>query len=196
MEKLTSSLLPVRSSKQATTKRIANIERRIESLQRDIDRQTSYVENFEHQLKVVTKTKNNFQNEIEESSKNFNKYILSPEDLRQYEHLKEMYLSSGGSNLEEKINVENNNKQEFLEEIERFQKRIDVSKSRTTEELNVEYERLNSQASDTTQSLNDKNTLLSRKIKDLKELQSKIESTNSKEYELNYKLREVLVKLA
>lgn len=195
VEKLTSSLLPVRSSKQATTKRIANIERRIESLQRDIDRQTSYVENFEHQLKVVTKTKNNFQNEIEESSKNFNKYILSPEDLRQYEHLKEMYLSSGGSNLEEKINVENNNKQEFLEEIDRFQKRIDISKSRTTEELNVEYERLNSQASDTTQSLNDKNTLLSRKIKDLKELQSKIESTNSKEYELNYKLREVLVKL-
>ncbi|SCV99973.1 LAFE_0B06612g1_1 [Lachancea fermentati] len=194
-DELNSALLPIKSSKNACSKRINSIERRIDSLKRDIERQEASVKQFAHQLKVVNRTKEAFEREIEEASRAFGKFKLEDGDLKEYETLKELFLSSGGSALEEKIALKKNDMEETQNEVSLYQKRISTSEVKINEVLNVEIEELKSQVEESTQNLNDKNSSLSKKVKDLKALQSKAESRTNKEYELNYKLREILKKL-
>ncbi|AET41141.1 cohesin subunit SMC1 Ecym_7303 [Eremothecium cymbalariae DBVPG len=191
--KLNSELLPVGSSRQSASKRINHIEKRIDSLKRDITRQESYVQQFQNQLKVVTKAKDSLEIDIKASSSG--KFNLSKEQLKEYESLKETYLCSGGSALEEKMTLLQNKREELLEEISLYERRANISKSRISVELNVEREKLELELSEVTRVLNSKNALHSAKVKEWKEVQSAIESANNKEYELNYKLKEVLVKL-
>ncbi|AGO13844.1 AaceriAGL023Wp [[Ashbya] aceris (nom. inval.)] len=191
--RLNAQLLPVGSARQGTTRRIANIEKRIDSLQRDIERQESYVKQLNNQLKVVGKTKASFEAELEKSASG--KFKLSEEQKKEYEELKEVYLSSGGSEFEEKLALLQNKKEELLEEIAVFEKRIGLSKARAEHDLKVDIERLEVEISERTANLNDKNAIHSDKVREWKQIQSEIESANNKEYELSYKLREVLAKL-
>ncbi|EDO15335.1 hypothetical protein Kpol_1011p5 [Vanderwaltozyma polyspora DSM 70294] len=194
-EKLASQLIPIKVSQRNTTKKISNIERRIEGIERDIERQKSYVERYESQLKVVTKSKESFELEIKESAKNFDKYRLSDEDLVTYDALSEKYLSSGGFDIDTKISLLNNDKQETSDEVAMFKNRIELAKSKIADDLVLQGERLELEISELTSSLNEKNSLHSQKVSELKTLQGEIESTSNKEYDLNYKLRETLVKL-
>lgn len=192
-ETLLTSILPIHSSKQSVLKRMSNTGKRIESLQRDITRQKGYINQFEHQLQVVSETTKRFEQEIKESGSD--SFKLSGDDLILYDNLKEKYLSNGGSSLEEKVAIQQNNKQELLEEIELYEKRINISKNRINEELKVESDNLELQVKDLTRSLNEKNAEHSAKAKEWKLLQSNIESTNNKQVELNFKLRDVLLNL-
>lgn len=194
-EKIASQLLPIKLSQRAASKRITNIEKRIEALERDIERQQSYVERFETQLDVVTKTKNNFEAEIKASANNFDKFRLNDEDLIMYKSLNEKYLNTGGFALEGKMALIQNEKQEILEEKEVLKKRLDISKSRIADELSITGEKLELQMAGLTSTLNEKNSIHSEQIKELKRLQAEIESSNNRDYDLNYKLREALVKI-
>lgn len=194
-DKVNAELLPLKLSQRAASKRITNVQKRIDSLQRDIDRQREYAARFENQLKVVTKAKKDFEAEIRDSAQNYDKYQLSEEDTKLYTSLNEKYLNQGGFDLEAKMNMIQNDKQEVLEEIQQLQKRNDVSKSRIADELEVAREKLESQVSEISSSLNEKNSLHSEKVKELQHLHSLMESSSNKEYDLNYKLREALVKI-
>lgn len=194
-EKINQQLLPVKLSQRSAAKRITNVQKRISSLQRDIDRQREYVERFENQLNVVTKTKADFEKEIKESSKDHDKFRLNEEDRKLYESLNEKYLNQGGFSLESQRQLTLNDKQEVLDEIETLKKRTDLSKSRLTDELSVIGEKVELQLSEISSTLNERNSTHSDKVKELQQLHSKIESFSNKEYDLNYKLREVLVKI-
>lgn len=194
-EKVNQQLLPVKLSQRSAVKRITNVQKRISSLQRDIDRQREYVERFENQLNVVTKTKSDFENEIKESSKDHDKYKLNEEDAKLYASLNEKYLNQGGFLLESQRQLTLNDKEELLDEMETLKKRSDISRSRITDELSVIAEKLESQISEISSTLNERNSTHSDKVKELQKLHSQIESSSNKEYDLNYKLREVLVKI-
>ncbi|CAI1969981.1 hypothetical protein SEUBUCD646_0F00530 [Saccharomyces eubayanus] len=194
-EKLVSDLRLIKVPQQAAGRRISHIEKRIGSLQRDIERQESYVERFETQLKVITKSKKTFEDEIKESARNYDKFKLNENDLKAYDNLHEKYLTQGGSILEEKISLSNNDKQEIVDELDRFNKRADISKRRITEELFITGEKLDTQLNDLRASLNEKNALHTERLNELKKLQSDIESANNQEYDLNFKLRETLVRI-
>lgn len=192
---LQSSLLPVGSERLATIKRIANLERRIQSFNRDIERQTNAIGQFENQLKVVTKTKLNFERELGEIHENLSKFRLSTDDLKQYESLKEEYLNQGGSQLEENLMICKNDKSEVDEEIHLVENRIKLSQDRVAEELQIELDELETEIAELTQNLNDKNCTASEKSKKWKSLQTNLESLKNKEYELTFKYRDVLLKI-
>ena len=194
-EKINSQVIPVKLSQTSAAKRISNIEKRIEAANRDIERQKAYVERYETQLKVVTKSKKAFEDDIKEAAKSFDKYRLSDDDLKVYESLNDKYLNSGGFDLETKISLLNNTKQDITHEVDIFKRRVEVSKSRITDELEITGEKLELHISELTSSLNEKNAIHSEKVNELKQVQAEIESTSSREYDLNYKLRESLVKL-
>lgn len=194
-EDIESQLLPVKLSQRAALKRIGNFEKRIDSLKRDVERQQSYVERFENQLKVVTKTKENFEAEAQKSIQDSSKYHLNEDDLKLYSTLNEKYLNSGGFTIEGKISNCQNDKNDIIDDIELIRKRKEISKSRIADELLVSKQTLELQISDLSSSLNEKNQTHSEQASELKKLQSEIESSNNKEYDLNYKLREALIKI-
>lgn len=150
---------------------------------------------YRRQLKVVEKAKDTLQTEIEESHKSSGDFMLSEDKLKAYEKLKETFLSSGGSTLEEQLLLKKNEQQELLEEIEMYTKRLDSSKEKLAEELGSEKENLEIEVQDITKSFDKKSHETSRTVKKLKELQSRAESNNNREYEINYKLKETLTKL-
>lgn len=194
-EKVNQQLLPIKLSQRSAAKRITNIQKRIDSLQRDINRQREYVDRFENQLKVVKKAKSDFEKEIRESSKDHDKYKLSEEHMKLYASLNERYLNQGGFSLESRRQLILNDRQELMDEIESLKKRCDVSRSRVADELSITAEKLEFQLSEISSILNEKNSTHSDKVKELQKLHSQMESSSNKEYDLNYKLREALMKI-
>lgn len=194
-EKANAQLLPIKLSEKADMRRVANIEKKKESLQKDIERQRFYVNKFENQLKVVTRSKETFEKELSDASGNFDKYTLTEADLKIYKELNEKYLNSGGFDLESKMALLENDKEEVQSDIELVEKRLALSKSRIMDELSEIGERLELQMTELTTSLNEKNASHNEDMKKLKRLQSEIESSSNKEYDLNYKLRETLIKI-
>lgn len=194
-EEIESQLLPIKLSQLAATKRIGNFEKRIDALKRDVERQKSYVERFENQLKVVTKARETFEDEIKKSAQDSNKYHLTDEDLKLYAALNEKYLNSGGFAIEGKIANSQNDSKDVADDIGLVKKRKEISSSRISDELLVTKQSLELQMSDLSSSLNEKNQAHSEQASELKKLQSEIESSNNKEYDLNYKLREALIKI-
>lgn len=194
-EQTESQLLPIRLSQQAATKRVTSFEKRIEALKRDLERQQSYVDRFEKQLKVVTKAKETFEEEVRKSTEDSNNYSLTEEDLKLYATLNEKYLNSGGFTIEGKIANSQNDRKDVINDIEMLKKRKEISKSRIADELLVTKQTLELQMGELTSSLNEKNQSHSEQASELKKLQSEIESSNNKEYDLNYKLREALIKI-
>lgn len=192
---LQSSLLPVGSERLATIRRINNLERRIESFTKDVERQESYVKQFKKQLSVVNKSKESFEKELETIHANLNRFKLSPDDLKEYELLKEKYLSSGGSEIEERLGICKNDESELKEEVQLIEKRIKLSVDTISDELQVDAESLENEINETTQILNDKNSAAATKSKEWKALQTNIESLKNKEFELNFNLRDVLLKI-
>ncbi|KAM3165351.1 Structural maintenance of chromosomes protein [Lachancea thermotolerans] len=195
VDHLTSSLLPIKSSKESIDKRLSAAVTKIESLQRDIDRQESLVKQYEHQLKVVNKAKTNFQAEIDESAKSSGDFKLNEANLKRYEDLKETFLSSGGSELEDKLLLEKNESQEISDEIELYSRQLDASRLKVNEELGAEKEALENEVSELTKELSGKTSQVSAAVKNLKELQSRAEYNNNREYEVSFKLKETLTKL-
>lgn len=194
-EKLMNDLNLINLPQRATAKRINNIEKRIESFEKDIERQKTYIEKFENQLKVIRKSKESFEKNIKESNQNQNKYQLSEEDIQIYEELNGKYLANGGSVVEEKLALLGNEKEEITEELNRFNTRVEVSKQKISDEIQVTLENNEIEAANLTASLNEKNAQHTEKTNELKNLQSEIESTSNKEYDLNYRLRETLVRI-
>ncbi|SCU81258.1 LANO_0B02454g1_1 [Lachancea nothofagi CBS 11611] len=194
-ESLASSLLPIKSSKEGVLRRIQASESKIDTLQKDVDRQEALVKQYNHQLKVVSKAKAAFETEIVEASRKSGDYKLSEADLKIYEELREEFLSSGGSSLEDKLLLEKNNREELVDEIGLYSQKLNESVIKISEELGIQKESLESELAQLTVELNEKNSEVTSLVKKLKELQSRAESNSNKEYEMNYKLKETLTKL-
>lgn len=183
--------LPQRSLIQ----KINQLEKRIEMLTNEISRQENNVKRFTNNLNTVEDAKSKFEAKLSSLNANCNKYKLKDDDLSFYKELNEKYLLNGGSQIEEKIAIINNDKNELNHEIDLLQRKIDISKERIDEEIVVDMNKLELQKNDLTLQLNDKNSINSQHLKDLKFYQSEIESKNNQEYDLNYKLRDTLLKI-
>ena len=111
-ERLLLELNLIKLPRRALIKKIANIEKRIEVFKKDMARQRGYVERFEKQLEVVRDARDKLQGEIELTAQSLSKYKLDDDAKRLYERLTENYLvAGGGSALEDKLAILNNNRQ-------------------------------------------------------------------------------------
>ncbi|CEP63520.1 cohesin subunit SMC1 LALA0_S08e04368g [Lachancea lanzarotensis] len=194
-ESLTSSLLPIDSAKESVVKRIQAATDRIELLQKDVDRQESLIKQYSHQLNVVNKAKVSARSEMDEAANTSGDYKLSDEDLQTYEKLKESYLSSGGSSFEDRLLLEANDKRELLDEMDLYTQKLNESMEKVNEELGLEQLSLEAEVEQLGKEVKENSAQLSSLVKRLKSLQSQAESNSNKEYEMNYKLKETLVKL-
>lgn len=194
-EKIIASLKIIKVPQRSANKRINNLEKRIDNLKHDLERQSENVKRFENQFKVLCKSKKLLVNEIKENERNDSKYNITEENLALYEQLKEKFLSSGGSKLNEEISVLENHRQELIEEVQIIQRRMDLAHERISDDLELTRDRISKQITDFSSILNDKNSLHSLKVKELRDLQLASESARKREYDLNCKLREVLLKI-
>ncbi|GMM53956.1 cohesin subunit [Maudiozyma humilis] len=177
-------------------KRIATAEKRIESLQRDVDRQREYVARSERQLGVVTAARDAYKHEVlQNNAHNGTRFTLSPEDRAEYERLNAAFLAEGGAALEERIQVLENDTDETNDELYRLRARVDDARHTVADEMQLALENNEQQHAALTATLNDKNALLTEHVARLKDVQGTIESSSNREYDLNYKLRETLVRI-
>lgn len=179
----------------AAHQRVRNIEKRISSLERDLERENEAVARYRNQLKVVTDTKKSFEKEIIAKSGDSNKYALDDDQLKLYDELKATYLNDGGLEIEDKLALLQNEKSEVESELKLVQDKVTVSKDRIQDELELKKSDIESKINDLTLSLNEKNDIHSHKLDELRKAQTEIEFLNNKEYDLNFKLRDTLVKL-
>ena len=195
-ERLLLELNLIKLPRRALIKKIANIEKRIEVFKKDMARQRGYVERFERQLEVVRDTRDKVQREIELTAQSLSKYKLDDDAKRLYERLMENYLvAGGGSALEDKLAILNNDRQEIVDELESFERKVQLSRERIDDEINVKLEQQKLEESELISLLNEKNQTHQESINELRQLQAEMESTSNREYDLSHKLRETLVKL-
>ena len=194
-DKLISEMKLVHLPQQSTKKRINTIEQRIATFEKEIERQKSYIERYENQLKVITKSKMSFQEEILLANKNQNQYQLSKEDLVEYEQLNSKYLAQGGAPIEESLALLSNDESELSTELSRFTRFMESTRERINNEIQINLEDKKTDLQNLTVTLNEKNAQHIERVNELKDLQSQIESNSNKEYDLNYKLRETLVRI-
>ena len=194
---LAASETEARAPQLPQRKRIATAEKRIDSLQRDVDRQRQYVERGEKQLKVVTAARDAFKDEIAagNAADSAARYTLTQDDRAQYEVLNGTFLASGGAALEEKLAVLENDTDEVNDELYRLRTRVDDARRTVADEMQVTLENNEAQRAALTATLNDKNAQHTDAVSHLKTLQGTIESSSNREYDLNYKLRETLVRI-
>lgn len=175
--------------------KVRKIEKRIDSMKKELEVQNDDVKRYENQLKVVSRAKQNYELEIQQSNKDLNKYRLKDDDIKVYEEYNEKYLTSGGSSIEEKLSLLSNDKSELTDEKGQIERFVNRAKERINVELKLSLSTYESTSSELTSILNEKNALQAEKMKELRNLQSEIESKSNQEYDLNYKLREALVKI-
>lgn len=194
-EKAESDLKVVKIPQNASINRLKNLDKRVVSLQKDLEREEANLEKYKHQLKVVTDSKNAFEQEILSKSKNNNKFTLSEDDLKLYDELKGEYLNNGGIEIEDTLNLLDNKKEEITADLKIINDKVEISKQRIEEELVTKKEEQEAKIRDSTLLLNEKNDLHSHKLDELRKTQKDIEYWNNKEFDLNHKLRDTLVKL-
>ncbi|SCU97996.1 LAMI_0F12464g1_1 [Lachancea mirantina] len=195
LEDLQRSLAPISSSKEVWLKKLSSMQLRAEALRKDVERQQTSIKKVERQLKVIKRAEQTAIEELQQSTKKNDVPELSEEDKESYNSLKEQYLSSGGSSVEKKLAMITNDREELLEGIQAYRKRMEDARSKIEEELGARTESLEIEVKIKKDDLDDKNKHLSKKLREFKSLQSKTEADRNKEYELNYKLKETLLKL-
>lgn len=193
--KAESDLKLIAIPQEAAHQRIKNIEKRISSLGRDLDRENEAVARYKNQLKVVTEAKTSFEKEIIAKSGNSNKYALDENQIKIYEDLKASYLNDGGLEIEDKLALLQNEKSEVTSELNLVNDKVTISRDRVHNELSVRKSDIEGKINDLTLTLNEKNDIHSHRLDELRTAQTEIEFLNNKEYDLNFKLRDTLVKL-
>ncbi|SCU78638.1 LADA_0A06634g1_1 [Lachancea dasiensis] len=194
-DSLSSSLLPLMSSKSGVEKQMVAAKAKIDILQKDVERQRTLLEQYTHQLNVVRRAKDSFTSEIQDIARTRGNYTLSCDDLQKYEELREEFLSSGGSKIEDQLLLEKNDKKELLRDIELYNQKLEESIVKVNEDLGVQQENLEAEVTVLSKELNEKNAEVSKLVKKLRECQSRAESNSNREYEMNYRLKETLSKL-
>ncbi|CCH62289.1 hypothetical protein TBLA_0G03530 [Henningerozyma blattae CBS 6284] len=196
LNQLNNKFLPIKISSKNLNKKIKNSNKILENLDLDITRQLDSIKLLEKNLSTIKLTYDNFKLEINQSNeKNSTYQFKDSNDELEYSNLNAKYLNNGGFELEEKLNLLINEKNEIIDQKLIVEKLINNSNEKILNEFNINIDSLNLKIEDLNSNLTEKNSTVKAKIKSLKSLQSIIESSNNKEYDLNFKLRDTLLKL-
>lgn len=184
--------LPSIANQKSLVSRINNHRFKVKDLSGEISKRQTDIGVIEQQFKAVTKEFEKFEDKI---NKSISASKLSPQVHQEYEGLRNQYLSSGGSELEEEISLLINEKESIDSDIKLKKEQIETCENIITElefnkntEVNYKLNSINSQISDLLSTKNDKISLKNQMIKDM-------EDFNYQELNLNTELRNVLTKL-
>lgn len=184
-------LLPINAQQEVINKKINSFTKRIKDLSSDAERQRELVAGAERQIKVVTKAKASAEREFQSKHTGSN---ITINDQQEYESLKQQYLSEGGAAEEEKLNLLIVQKNEVQAVLASLSNQRSISDSRV-EELKAQQSELTNSLTSVSSELNELNELLNNKKTELKALNIQNENFLTKEFELNSKLKEVLISL-
>ncbi|KAH3679044.1 hypothetical protein WICMUC_001239 [Wickerhamomyces mucosus] len=183
---------PIEAQKEVSQKKINSLNKRVKDITADATRQTQYVSNVENQIKVVKKAKSQAEKEFHEKA---GISQVSIEDQKEYDQLKQKYLSEGGgSSEEEKLSLLLADKLEIESALELLQNQKNVSNDHV-EELQIQQDDLKQKLITISNELNEINESISNKKQILKALNLQSQNFFTKEFEINSKLREVLIQL-
>lgn len=184
-------LLPIIPQQELLEKKISNFIKRIKDLNSDIERETSNVKTIENQIKVVSKTKQIAENDINLKNSKLN---FTTNDQKEYETLKEAFLSNGGALEMETLNLLKNNKLEIESVLLNLKNQNDSSNEKINN-LKSNLTSLKNELVLKSAELNELNETFNNKKKKLKEINLNNENYLNKEFELNLKLKETLIVL-
>ncbi|KAK6204949.1 RecF/RecN/SMC N terminal domain-containing protein [Scheffersomyces amazonensis] len=184
-------LIPIEASKRSTTIKVNSYKSKIKDLQIDLNRQNDRVIINERQLREAKRLFNEFQDRTFSSIQS----SVTIEGQREYEELRNKFLSSDGSKLEEEISLLLNDKESILNSINNSEIQKSNSINRINElESNINTD-LKSRLGDINQEIND---ILSQRQEKFDFRSKLIKAKDEYKYEelqINTQLRDVLIKL-
>ncbi|KAH3685085.1 hypothetical protein WICPIJ_003962 [Wickerhamomyces pijperi] len=187
-------LLPLQVKKESTAKKISALLKRVKEISADAERQTQYVKDVERQIKVVTKVKQTTEAQFKAKNKATGKQI-SEEDQKEYESLRQQYLSgAGGSAEEEALALLKDELNEIESSLAQLQTQKNINEERVVH-LQTQRNELKEKLTTISNELNELNDQISKKKHSIKSLKKASEDFFNKDFELNTKLRSTLLKL-
>lgn len=196
LEKLKFDNNLVHLPKKNLVKKITNLDNKKVDLNQLIGSQLKYIERLNNQLNVVQKTKKKFEEELTNFNQNFNKFKLNDNDLNWYNSLNEIFMfQKNGNKLIDKISILQVDKDELNSTLKQLTNKIDQINDTIIKDLSVNLINHKNKLQSLKTLLNDKNSNNLNNLNKLKFLQTRLETNNKKEFDLNYKLRETLLKI-
>ncbi|CUM64074.1 uncharacterized protein PRCAT00001663001 [Priceomyces carsonii] len=184
-------LVPLEANKKIIISKISSTKRKIEQLKLEISKQEKIVKGIEKELNVAQSMFQEFKDKFSSN----NSSPLSIEAQNEYEELRDLYMSSEGSHLEEEIALLVNEKGSMISTINSYRNQNSNTLSRISDleaEVNTE---LKLKKSDIETSIMDILALKLERVEARSNLIKAKEEINFKEMQLNTQLRNTLVSL-
>lgn len=183
-------LIPLNTEKSLLTNKLNDYELRIREISKEIQRQDENIHDFSKQLHSVEEAKKVFETRLQLETA----IRLSPDALKQYQELRELFLIKGGAEQEKVLN----NLNRELELLESQLMNHETTRDATGDILkNLEYD-----INDSTKKLNELTNNLNNNLDNLQLQKQEIAKIKDmkrefleKEFQLNSKLKEVLIQI-
>ncbi|CAH2353727.1 structural maintenance of chromosomes protein 1 [[Candida] railenensis] len=185
-------IIPLEAQKKSVTNKINLCRNKIKEFEREIVKQTNQVKSVEKQLNEGKRMYDEFTKKVLEAATSGN---ISIDCQQEYESLRDLFLKSGGSQLEETLSLVSNEKDTILASISNLQKQVANSSKKTESIQSIIKDDLESKLSSLTTSINDILTLKKSKETTRSNLLTLKEEAKYKELQLNTQLRDILIKL-
>lgn len=186
------SLIPLVAKKKTVQNKITLTEKKIKDLKSDITNQKDQEKDLKKNLAVVENQKADFEEKVRIMNE---KIKLSPDDVKEYESLRQQFLANSGSQYEEKLAMLLGDKEGFLSSLRNFTSQKDHALAKISD-LKAEVAlNLNPKLADVTSKLDDLIEQKASKVKAKEALLAKKEEVNYQELDLNADLRATLIRL-
>lgn len=186
------SLVPLLSKKKTFQNKIALNEKKIKDLKSDIANQQDHEKELKEKLAEMELQKAAFEEKVRIMNE---KIKLTPEDVKEYETLRQQFLSNSGSQYEEKLAMLLGDKEGFLTSLRNFTSQKDHALAKISDlEADVNLS-LNPKLADVNSRLEDVIEQRASKTKAKEALLAKKEEVNYLELDLSSDLRSTLIRL-
>lgn len=186
------SLIPLQAKRKITLNKISLTERKIKDLERDIASQKQQQANLELKLAAAEKAMDEFEEKVRVSNE---KIKLSPEDVNEYESLRQQFLDNSGSQFEEELAALAADKESLTLSLRIHTSRKDHALTKITDlesEISFGYKPKYDDVSTKIEEIQDEKQA---KISSKEALLAKKEEVNYSELELNSELRVTMVRI-
>lgn len=184
-------LIPIEAKKKSHLNMVAGIKRKIGDIGLDIQKQTKQVERVERELRDTKRLLGNFNDKMAA----MNTSDISKNCQNEYDALREQYLQSGGSELEDQLSILLNDEDSVKSKINSLKNQQQNITNRINELGSIVRSDLEIKHNELTTEVNDILGIKSKKIEAKNSLTQKKLEYNNQEIELNTELRDTLQRI-
>lgn len=186
------SLIPIQAKRKTTLSKIASTERKISDLMRDLTAQKAQEEAHRKKLSEAEQLMAEFEEKVRVSNE---KIKLTPQDVQEYETLRQQFLENSGSQLEGKLAMLASDKEGISSSLRIQLSRKEHAQAKISDlesDVSFNYKPKHDDISTKIEEVEEEK---SAKIKTKEALLNKKEEVNYLELQLNSELRATMVRL-